>query len=88
LFDKKFFKYLFTAADLFSRPYLIYATGSTKSRTRLYRIGITKYLQEIRAEFELYGQVGDEWHEFTVGVEYEAFLAKRKKKKNGKEKNK
>ena len=65
---------------------LIYATGSTKSRTRLYRIGITRYLPEILSDFELYGQIGNEWHEFTAGIAYEAFLVKRKKRKNGKEK--
>ena len=34
----------------------IYATGSTKARTRLYRMGLTKYLQEIEEDFDLYGQ--------------------------------
>ncbi|MDR3696417.1 DUF6934 family protein [Mucilaginibacter sp.] len=29
----------------------VYATGSTKSRTRLYRMGITKYLKEITKDF-------------------------------------
>ena len=33
----------------------IYATGSTKARTRLYRIGITNNLTEIVRDFELYG---------------------------------
>ncbi len=41
----------------------IYATGSTKVRTRLYRIGITNYIKEIKKDFEVYirtkrGQVG------------------------------
>lgn len=57
----------------------IYATGSTKSRTRLYRMGLTKYLAEIREDFVLYGQRVDEWEIFEKGVEYEAFLAQRKK---------
>lgn len=34
----------------------IYATRSTKSRTRLYRMGLTKYLTEIEEDFDLYGQ--------------------------------
>ena len=34
----------------------IYATGTTKSRTRLYRIGLTNNLNEIVKNFELYGQ--------------------------------
>jgi hypothetical protein len=56
----------------------IYATGSTKSRTRLYRMGLTKYLSEIKEIFDLYGQKQGEWEKFEKGVEYEAFLAQRK----------
>lgn len=56
----------------------IYATGSTKSRIRLYRIGLTNNLDEIIGDFELYGQSEGEWKEFARGVEYEAFLVKRR----------
>lgn len=37
----------------------VYATGSTKARTRLYRMGITKYYNEIVEDFYLYGQIDD-----------------------------
>lgn len=56
----------------------IYATGSTKSRTRLYRIGLTNNLDDITEGFELYGQRGGEWQEFVSGIEYEAFLVRRR----------
>lgn len=56
----------------------VYATGSTKSRTRLYRIGLTNNLNEIIGDFVLYGQREGEWQEFTKGVEYEAFLVRRR----------
>ncbi len=56
----------------------IYATGSTKSRTRLYRIGITNNLEEIIGDFDLYGLREGEWQEFVKGVEYEAFLVRRR----------
>lgn len=56
----------------------IYATGSTKSRIRLYRMGLTKYLFEIEEHFDLYGQKQGEWEKFEKGVEYEAFLVQRK----------
>jgi hypothetical protein len=56
----------------------IYATGSTKSRTRLYRMGLTKYLAEITVDFELYGERPSGWEIFEKGVEYAAFLAQRK----------
>ncbi len=56
----------------------IYAMGSTKSRTRLYRIGITNNLTAIEADFELFGLKGNEWQEFKKGVEYQAFLIRRR----------
>ena len=31
----------------------VYATGSTKSRTRLYRMGINKYFNEVEKDFEI-----------------------------------
>lgn len=56
----------------------VYATGSTKARTRLYRMGITRFYEEISRDFELFGQVGDEFVEFEVGKEYVGFLALRR----------
>ena len=35
---------------------MVYATGSTKSRTRLYRMGITKYLEEIKQTLKFMGK--------------------------------
>ena len=57
----------------------IYATGSTKSRTRLYRMGITKYLSEVYEDFEVLGERNDDWETFRKNVEYESFLVRRKK---------
>lgn len=56
----------------------VYATGSTKARTRLYRIGITRFYEEVRKEFDLYGQVGDDYYPFETGKEYDGSLAQRK----------
>ena len=56
----------------------IYATGSTKSRTRLYRMGITKFLSEVNEDYEVLGELNDEWEVFTKDVEYEGFLVRRK----------
>lgn len=44
---------------------LVYATGSTKSRTRLYRIGITNNLEEILKDFEIFGLREGEFEEFN-----------------------
>lgn len=57
----------------------VYARGSTRSRTRLYRMGISKYIAEISDEFEVYGQIQNEWEIFQSNVEYDAFLTQRKK---------
>src|ERR1700735_2719902 len=56
----------------------IYATGSSKGRTRLYRMGISKYLGEVKNDFVIFGQLRNEWEPFTVGIDYEAFVVKRK----------
>jgi hypothetical protein len=56
----------------------IFATGSTKARTRLYRMGITRYIDEIKNDFEIYGLKENEWEIFKKKVEYDAFLVKRK----------
>jgi hypothetical protein len=56
----------------------VYATGSTKARTRLYRMGITKFYEEMDKDFYLYGQVGDDYPEFKLGKDYDGFLAQRK----------
>ena len=56
----------------------VYATGSTKSRTRLYRMGISKYFDEVKMDFEVYGMLDGEWQEFEKGIDYTAFLVRRK----------
>ena len=58
----------------------VYATGSTSVRTRLYQIGITKYLNEIKHDFNVFGLLDGEWQKFEANVNYTAFLAKRKEK--------
>ena len=57
----------------------IHAKGSNNARTRLYRIGITNNLLEIKKDFHVFGLKNDQWHEFRKGVEYGAFLIQRKK---------
>lgn len=59
----------------------IYATGSTKSRTRLYRMGITKFLSEVTEDFEVLGEKDEDWFPFKKNVEYDGFLVRRKTKK-------
>ncbi len=56
----------------------VYATGSTKARTRLYRMGISKFYEEIQNDFYLYGEAGDDYPDFEIGKKYDGFLAQRK----------
>lgn len=56
----------------------VYATGSTRARTRLYRMGITRFYDEMIEDFDLYGQIKNEFYPFEIGKEYEGFLAQRK----------
>jgi hypothetical protein len=56
----------------------VYATGSSKARTRLYRMGITKYIDEIKKDFLIYGQREGEWEKFSKEVDYTAFVVRRK----------
>ncbi len=58
----------------------VIAVGSTLPRTRLYRMGITNHLDAIKKDFDIYGLKSDSWHPFEKGIEYDAFLIKRKKR--------
>ncbi len=68
---------VYAFSDLFPDAY-IYASGSTRARTRLYRMGITKYLSQMQRDFYLFGQIGDDFFPFEPGTEYAGFLAQRK----------
>ncbi|WP_339810071.1 hypothetical protein [uncultured Imperialibacter sp.] len=56
----------------------VFAAGSSLTRTRLYRIGLANNIVEISVDFLVYGLKNDVWEEFTVGQDYDAFLARRK----------
>ena len=52
----------------------INATGSTKARTRLYQMGISNNLEDILANFVVFGKQEGKWYQFEKNTEYEAFL--------------
>ena len=68
---------LFVFTDHYPEASVI-AIGSTLARTRLYRIGITNNLEAIEKAFTIFGLKNNSWHKFSKGVEYNAFLVKRK----------
>lgn len=69
--------YAFT--DLYPKTW-VYATGSTKARTRLYRMGISKYYDKVSHDFEVYGLKDEQWIRFDKEIDFEAFVVKRIKK--------
>lgn len=57
---------------------LVIAQGSTHSRTRLYRMGISNNWREVSKNFEVFGLRNSEWEQFEFYRDYQAFLIRRK----------
>ena len=68
---------VYAFCDKFPRAW-IYATGSTAARTRLYRMGISKYYDIVQTDFKIFGQKQNEWERYNKGENYEAFVIQRK----------
>jgi hypothetical protein len=58
----------------------VFLVGSTPARTRLYRMGITKYFDKISNEFVIKGLQNNSWIPFEHNGKFIAFLVKRKSK--------
>jgi hypothetical protein len=56
----------------------IYATGSTNSRTRLYRMGINKYYDIVMTDFDIMGESQNEWEVYQFGKDYQVFAVHKK----------
>jgi len=56
----------------------IFAAGSSSSRTRLYQMGISKYLDYINEDFIVYGMGEYDWEKFELRKNYSSFLSKKK----------
>lgn len=52
--------------------------GTSASRTRRYQMGINKYWVQIDPIFEVFGLKDNKWAPFRKGVNYAAFLGRRK----------
>lgn len=57
---------------------MVYAQGSTAARTRLYQIGIATHFDEIEQVLDVYGFADGKWLQFEKGINYDAFLVRRK----------
>jgi hypothetical protein len=72
-----------TAVEKYTKRYperVVYFTGSTKARTRLYRMAIGLNLEELSLTYEIYAQVDweDQLVKFEKNMEISAFVIKRK----------
>ncbi|HEY5464008.1 MAG TPA: hypothetical protein VIJ95_12180 [Hanamia sp.] len=61
----------------------IYATGSSNSRTRLYRMGINKYYDIASSDFDIRGECKNEWEWYEYGKDYQTFAVHKKNSKFG-----
>lgn len=52
--------------------------GSSKSRIRLYQIGISFYWSEIKKRYEVLGKSEEIWQPFERGINYEEFVVFKK----------
>lgn len=60
---------------------MIYATGSTPSRTRLYRMGINRYYEQLIAKFHIFGvDGGDELAHYEKDRSFKGYLIQSKSK--------
>jgi hypothetical protein len=53
---------------------MVYAQGSTTSRTRLYQMGIAARHEEISSMLNIYGFINGQWEIFQRNYNYGAFL--------------
>lgn len=58
---------------------LIYFKATTKSRTRLYQIAISKVYSMIDDELTVMGQRNQSWEIFETNIQFESFLIAKKK---------
>ncbi len=57
----------------------VYVKGSTKSRTRLYRMGISRYYKNVSKELYILGYTSEKWEEFEINKHYNSFVIQLKK---------
>ena len=78
LFGHKIYKKKCKFAQTNNQFIYVYITGSNEARTRLYRMGISKYFGEISEDFEVRGLQNNAWKPFKPNGNYKAFLVNRK----------
>lgn len=57
---------------------LIYLTGVTESRTRLYQINISKFIELVSKDLEVLGELENGFERFRKNINYSGFVIKQK----------
>ncbi len=57
---------------------LIFIEGNKAAKTRLYQLQIGRYWHQVNLIFEVWGLKNDHWELFRKGVNYDAFVGRRK----------
>ena len=61
---------------------IIFASGSTPARNRLYQINIARFLDEVQELFNVEGYINKKWEPFKKGRNYNGFLITAKQEKS------
>jgi hypothetical protein len=69
---------IYTFFDAFPELW-VYATGNTPARTRLYRMGINKYYNTAKKDFDILGEISEGWETYRKEEDYKGFLVRRKR---------
>lgn len=72
---------VFSTLDVFFRWHpnaVVFLSGSTESRTRLYRIGIANNLSVLKSDFKLFGRQKGKFYPFMKNCDYDGFLITKK----------
>ena len=81
--SKKVLATVASTVSIFIKAYpeaIIYAEGRNPARTRLYRIGISNNLEELKENFDVYGYLENiGWFPYQKNKDYSAFYIKIKK---------
>lgn len=78
--DKVLSTVAFTIYEFFEEfpGVLVYLTGVTVSRTRLYQINISKFIELISKDFEVLGELENGFERFRKNINYSGFVIKQK----------
>lgn len=56
----------------------VIATGSTPTRTRLYKMGLTRFYTQMNLDFQTFGLIDGSFEKFEINKSYIAFLVRKK----------